>query len=102
MKKFDSVAVPSFLYGAMENYGLSIFRETLLLNFVNRTTETARYVVTNVICHELGHQCKVKYYSQNTLINLHQFNYVVLYHGNSFSRVWQLGIPNLVDSLMVI
>lgn len=26
MKKFDSVAVPSFLYGAMENFGLSIFR----------------------------------------------------------------------------
>lgn len=26
MKKFDSVAVPAFLYGAMENFGLSIFR----------------------------------------------------------------------------
>ncbi len=67
MKKFDSVAVPSFLYGAMENYGLSIFRETLLLNFANRTTETARYVVTNVICHELGHQCKITF-TKNLII----------------------------------
>ncbi|ODM96620.1 Aminopeptidase N [Orchesella cincta] len=55
MKKFDCVAVPSFLYGAMENYGLSIFRETLLLHF-NHSTESKRYIVTNVISHELGHQ----------------------------------------------
>ncbi|CAL8072264.1 unnamed protein product [Orchesella dallaii] len=55
MKKFDCVAVPAFLYGAMENYGLSIFRETLLLHF-NHSTESQRYIVTNVIAHELGHQ----------------------------------------------
>lgn len=52
----DLVAVPDFVAGAMENWGLITFRETFLL--FNRKSGSAadKQLVAVVIAHELAHQ----------------------------------------------
>lgn len=52
-KKHYKVCIPGSIFAIVISS-----RETLLLHFKNQTSESQRYVVTNVICHELGHQCK--------------------------------------------
>lgn len=55
LKKIDHVAVPDFSAGAMENWGLIIYRERALL--VNDTTpQSSKEVVATIIAHELSHQ----------------------------------------------
>ncbi|XP_041643410.1 leucyl-cystinyl aminopeptidase [Cheilinus undulatus] len=55
LKKLDLVAIPDFLAGAMENWGLITFRETSLL--VGKQSSTLeKQVVASVIAHELAHQ----------------------------------------------
>ncbi|XP_028269982.1 leucyl-cystinyl aminopeptidase [Parambassis ranga] len=55
LKKLDLVAIPDFLAGAMENWGLITFRETTLL--VGReSSPLEKQVVASVIAHELAHQ----------------------------------------------
>nr|XP_015220327.1 PREDICTED: leucyl-cystinyl aminopeptidase [Lepisosteus oculatus] len=55
LKKLDLVAIPDFLAGAMENWGLITFREnTLLLD--NNSSILDKQLVTTVIAHELAHQ----------------------------------------------
>eukprot|EP00116_Pleurobrachia_bachei_P000449 sb/3460711/ len=60
LRKIDSVAVPDFSAGAMENWGLILYRETALLyNTVNDTISTKSRVNT-VVSHELAHQAHTK------------------------------------------
>ncbi|KAM9810926.1 leucyl-cystinyl aminopeptidase [Neosynchiropus ocellatus] len=55
LKKLDLVAIPDFLAGAMENWGLITFRETSLL--VGKQSSTMeKQVVASVVAHELAHQ----------------------------------------------
>ncbi|KAJ8380417.1 hypothetical protein SKAU_G00011950 [Synaphobranchus kaupii] len=55
LKKLDLVAIPDFLAGAMENWGLITFRETTLL-VANESSILDRQLVASVIAHELAHQ----------------------------------------------
>uniref|UniRef100_A0A669D9M4 Leucyl/cystinyl aminopeptidase n=2 Tax=Oreochromis niloticus TaxID=8128 RepID=A0A669D9M4_ORENI len=55
LKKLDLVAIPDFLAGAMENWGLITFRETTLL-VGNESSLLEKQVVASVIAHELAHQ----------------------------------------------
>lgn len=55
LKKLDLVAIPDFLAGAMENWGLITFRETSLLVSSN-SSALVKQVVASVIAHELAHQ----------------------------------------------
>ncbi|KAK5622078.1 hypothetical protein CRENBAI_010904 [Crenichthys baileyi] len=55
LKKLDLVAIPDFLAGAMENWGLITFRETTLLLDSN-SSNLEKQVVASVIAHELAHQ----------------------------------------------
>ncbi|XP_054905043.1 leucyl-cystinyl aminopeptidase isoform X2 [Poeciliopsis prolifica] len=55
LKKLDLVAIPDFLAGAMENWGLITFRETTLL-LHNNSSSLEKQVVASVIAHELAHQ----------------------------------------------
>ncbi|KAM6931008.1 leucyl-cystinyl aminopeptidase [Xenentodon cancila] len=55
LKKLDLVAIPDFLAGAMENWGLITFRETTLL-VGNDSSPLEKQVVASVIAHELAHQ----------------------------------------------
>ncbi|CAK6970538.1 leucyl-cystinyl aminopeptidase isoform X2 [Scomber scombrus] len=55
LKKLDLVAIPDFLAGAMENWGLITFRETSLL-VGKHSSPLEKQVVASVIAHELAHQ----------------------------------------------
>lgn len=55
LKKLDLVAIPDFLAGAMENWGLITFRETSLLVGKNSSL-LEKQVVASVVAHELAHQ----------------------------------------------
>uniref|UniRef100_A0AAQ5Z687 Aminopeptidase n=1 Tax=Amphiprion ocellaris TaxID=80972 RepID=A0AAQ5Z687_AMPOC len=55
LKKLDLVAIPDFLAGAMENWGLITFRETTLL-VGKESSPLEKQVVASVIAHELAHQ----------------------------------------------
>ncbi|MHA1984509.1 MAG: M1 family metallopeptidase [Candidatus Hodarchaeales archaeon] len=53
--KLDLIAVPDFAAGAMENYGAITFRENLLLNYPNITSEVNMAQSFVVISHEIVH-----------------------------------------------
>ncbi|XP_045184898.2 glutamyl aminopeptidase-like [Mercenaria mercenaria] len=53
--KADHVAVPDFSGGAMENWGLVIYRETALLYDPEVSSSSNKYMVTLIIAHEIAH-----------------------------------------------
>jgi puromycin-sensitive aminopeptidase len=54
-EKLDLIAVPDFEFGAMENAGAVIFRETLLLADPKTIAFGEKKRVAEVVCHELAH-----------------------------------------------
>uniref|UniRef100_A0A8C7L614 Aminopeptidase n=1 Tax=Oncorhynchus kisutch TaxID=8019 RepID=A0A8C7L614_ONCKI len=58
LRKLDLVAIPDFLAGAMENWGLITFRETSLL-VGNQSSPLDKQLIANVVAHELAHQDNV-------------------------------------------
>ncbi|KAH9282431.1 Aminopeptidase N [Echinococcus granulosus] len=56
LEKTDMLAVPHFAAGAMENWGLIIYREATLIWDPSSGTEFARQKVATVISHEIAHQ----------------------------------------------
>lgn len=55
LKKLDQVALPDFEAGAMENWGLVTYRESMMLADENAMIETRQQVALTVT-HELSHQ----------------------------------------------
>ncbi|XP_054626933.1 aminopeptidase N-like isoform X1 [Dunckerocampus dactyliophorus] len=56
LPKSDQVALPDFNAGAMENWGLVMYRETALLYEPGRSSMGNKDRVMTVIAHELAHQ----------------------------------------------
>eukprot|EP00794_Sanderia_malayensis_P004789 gene4789-5416_t len=56
LPKLDLLAVPDFLAGAMEDWGLVSFRNSYLIFEENMTTTDQKKLVALVIAHELAHQ----------------------------------------------
>ncbi|KAJ8035810.1 Aminopeptidase N [Holothuria leucospilota] len=56
LEKQDMVAVPDFSAGAMENWGLIIYRETALLFDPMQNSAANKQRVAVVVSHELAHQ----------------------------------------------
>ncbi len=52
----DMIAVPDFLAGAMENWGLIIYRETALLFDPQVSSAGNKLRVCEVVVHEVAHQ----------------------------------------------
>ena len=52
----DQMCVSDFHWGAMENWGLVIYREVYLLYDPIISSIEERYLTTSVIAHELSHQ----------------------------------------------
>lgn len=52
----DLAAIPDFQSGAMENWGLTTYRETGLLYDPERSSPSDKLAITKVIAHELAHQ----------------------------------------------
>ncbi|XP_052097491.1 aminopeptidase N-like isoform X1 [Mytilus californianus] len=55
LPKQDMIAVPAFAFGAMENWGLIVYRETFMLYDPLDTAENFKQFVTMVTSHELAH-----------------------------------------------
>ena len=51
----DMIAIPDFAAGAMENWGLIIYRETAMLFKKGQSSEYNRERIIQVISHELAH-----------------------------------------------
>lgn len=55
LPKLDNVAIPDFSAGAMENWGLITYRESMFLADETSSVD-ARQVVTSTVAHEIAHQ----------------------------------------------
>ena len=49
------IAIPDFAAGAMENWGLIIYRETAMLFKEGQSSEVNRERIVQVVAHELAH-----------------------------------------------
>ncbi|KAK1892358.1 Endoplasmic reticulum aminopeptidase 1 [Dissostichus eleginoides] len=56
LPKQDLAAIPDFQSGAMENWGLTTYRETGLLFDPDKSSVSDKLGITKVIAHELAHQ----------------------------------------------
>lgn len=56
LPKVDMIAVPDFMFGAMENYGLITFRTVALLVDPEKASATQLERVVSIVLHELVHQ----------------------------------------------
>ncbi|XP_034548794.1 endoplasmic reticulum aminopeptidase 1b [Notolabrus celidotus] len=56
LPKQDLAAIPDFQSGAMENWGLTTYRETGLLFDPDRSSASDKLSIAKVIAHELAHQ----------------------------------------------
>ncbi|KAJ7335751.1 hypothetical protein JRQ81_013692 [Phrynocephalus forsythii] len=56
LPKQDLVAIPDFQSGAMENWGLTTYRESALLYDTEKSSATSRLGITLIVAHELAHQ----------------------------------------------
>ncbi len=54
------IAIPDFGSGAMENWGLVTYRETVLLYDEEEASEGWKRLVCTIISHELAHQARSK------------------------------------------
>jgi aminopeptidase N len=54
------VAVPDFLIGAMENWGLVLYRESGILYDYELSSATDQQWLVELIVHELAHQVSVE------------------------------------------
>lgn len=55
----DLAAIPDFQSGAMENWGLSTYRESGLLFDPEKSSSSDKQGITKVIAHELAHQVEI-------------------------------------------
>ncbi|XP_062874242.1 endoplasmic reticulum aminopeptidase 1b [Trichomycterus rosablanca] len=56
LPKQDLAAIPDFQSGAMENWGLTTYRESALLFDPHKSSASDRLGITMIIAHELAHQ----------------------------------------------
>ncbi|GFY96739.1 aminopeptidase M1 [Actinidia rufa] len=56
LPKLDMIAIPDFVAGAMENYGLVTYCETALLYDEKHSAASNKQTVATVVAHELAHQ----------------------------------------------
>jgi len=56
LAKYDMIAIPDFSSGAMENWGLVLYRETCILVDPLNSSQSSKQWVAIVVCHETAHQ----------------------------------------------
>ena len=56
------IAIPDFAAGAMENWGLMLYRETALLYDYTASSASNKQRVATVVSHELAHQVCLPYF----------------------------------------
>ncbi len=63
----DLVAIPDFAAGAMENWGLITYRLTSLLYDKNKSSDSNKERVAVVVAHELAHQVRAVFDTNNEI-----------------------------------
>lgn len=58
----DLAAIPDFQSGAMENWGLTTYRESGLLFDPEKSSASDKLGITMIIAHELAHQVNLVIY----------------------------------------
>ncbi|KAM4875713.1 endoplasmic reticulum aminopeptidase 1 [Thomomys bottae] len=56
LPKQDLAAIPDFASGAMENWGLTTYRESALLFDAEKSSASSKLGITMIVSHELAHQ----------------------------------------------
>lgn len=56
LPKQDLAAIPDFQSGAMENWGLTTYRESSLLFNPEKSSASSKLAITMIVSHELAHQ----------------------------------------------
>ncbi|XP_048359352.1 endoplasmic reticulum aminopeptidase 1 [Sphaerodactylus townsendi] len=56
LPKQDLAAIPDFQSGAMENWGLTTYRETALIYDPEKSSASSKLMITMIVAHELAHQ----------------------------------------------
>nr|XP_012629235.1 endoplasmic reticulum aminopeptidase 1 isoform X1 [Microcebus murinus] len=56
LPKQDLAAIPDFQSGAMENWGLTTYRESALLFDAEKSSASSKLGITMIVSHELAHQ----------------------------------------------
>ncbi|XP_012494252.1 PREDICTED: endoplasmic reticulum aminopeptidase 1 [Propithecus coquereli] len=56
LPKQDLAAIPDFQSGAMENWGLTTYRESSLLFDAEKSSASSKLGITMIVAHELAHQ----------------------------------------------
>ena len=86
--KCDVIAVPDFQFGAMENWGAILFRETLLLIYPDKTSQMGVFNVGSVVAHEVSH------FWFGNLVSPSDWKYIWL--NESFASYFTYAIPDKV------
>ena len=56
LPKLDTIAVPDFGAGAMENWGLIVFKDSFLLYKEGVSSVKSKHLIAHITAHELAHQ----------------------------------------------
>ncbi|KAK0079084.1 hypothetical protein PV325_001747, partial [Microctonus aethiopoides] len=81
LTKLDMIALPDFVSGAMENWGLITYRESNMLYHPEYSSITTKQSIASVIAHEIAHQWF------GNLVSPQWWNYTWLSEG--FARYFQ-------------
>ncbi|MHA1148617.1 MAG: M1 family metallopeptidase [Promethearchaeota archaeon] len=84
--KCDVICVPDFQFGAMENWGAILFRETLLLVYPDKTSRMGIFNVGSVVAHEVSH------FWFGNLVSPSDWKYIWL--NESFASYFTYAIPD--------
>uniref|UniRef100_A0A915B5N7 Aminopeptidase n=1 Tax=Parascaris univalens TaxID=6257 RepID=A0A915B5N7_PARUN len=69
LQKLDMIALDDFAEGAMENWGMTTFRDAMLLHSSAASTTKSKETIALVICHEYAHQMD-DFYSENFVTSM--------------------------------
>lgn len=82
----DLAAIPDFQSGAMENWGLTTYRESSLLFDAEKSSASSKLGITMIVSHELAHQV---YELNHTFQNSINYAFIALLGHRLFILIYE-------------